>query len=98
MEEGCCSGGMSPVPQGAACSPSWGASMGPLHASATLLRGCRAGGTLHSGHHPGAEAMEKYQHTASNLVGKIKQKVHPGFPCYFFFFNKSSGFDTASYD
>jgi len=71
---------MSPLPPGAACSPSWGAPVGLLRAGATL-RDCRAGGTPHHGHLPGAEAVEKHQDAAFQSDGKNKVKSSP---CYCF--------------
>lgn len=52
VEEGCCGGGMSPVPL-----PILGCPHGLSPASATLLRGYRAGGTLHIHHFPGTEVV-----------------------------------------
>lgn len=82
-----CGGGMLrwwdvPCPTGSSVLPILGCPMGPLHAGVRLQ-----GWWDPAQHHlPRAEAVEKHQDAASNLVGKIKQKVHPGFPCYLFFF------------
>lgn len=70
--------GMSPV-------PSWGVPRGPLHGGATLLRACMAGGTPRWSSSLGRGGGEA---PGSNLVGEIKQKVYPGFPCSIFFFKQ----------